>query len=411
MNEFEEIFYECEDISTQDMCYYLSTEESEIHIGWRPTIDCEIGRISKLSEVFLEWYLFESDTEKNIKTFLESEGLSDVFTETQFMDLMCGKAYLDNVLLQFVALKLPFFLTVGRLCRLNSCVKNGYLIKGDYQTVIAKIQKLRIEQAQQEKEREKESYRQYRETHHDQIIEYDRQRYKRRRQQVLAQKKIYYAANREIIAEKTKIYREAHQDEIKKRKKQYEIAHKEEIREQRKKYRAARKAEIREKNKKWRAEHPEYDKQRAQRPQRKKYMKEYHKRYTEKNLEAVQKRKRAWYEANKERLVEQDKQRRQKLKQQTEMAQKICAAYVFLLQLRKTDKAQYQMLYRPQQNPLIEMLRLCPALQNMDASLCPLCNSESWQSVDTCCNPKVLALPGAADKLKYIANELKQNKR
>ena len=405
-SEIDDIFAEHEDTVITQVRYNLNIDNPDMCVVNNSLKDSECGSISSLSEVFLEWYLFESDTKKNIKIFLESEGLSDVFTKTQFMDLMCGKAYIDDVLLNFVALKLPFPLTVGRLCRLNACVKNGYLIKGNHQTIIDKIQKLKIEQAQQAKERKIESCRQYRELHHDQIIEYDRQRYKRRRQQVLTQKKIYYATNREIIAAKTKIYRESHQEEIRKRKKQYEIAHKEEISERRKKYRETKKAEIREKNKKWRAEHPEYEKQRAQRPQRKKYMKEYHRRYVEQNLEAVQKRKRAWYEANKERLIEQEHQGRQILKQQAETAQKICAAYVFLLQLKKTDNAQYQMLYRPQQKPLIEMLRLCPALQNMDASLCPFCNSECGHFVDTCCNQKVLALPGGLDKVQQIASFL-----
>ena len=226
---------------------------------------------------------------------------------------------------------------------------------------------------------------------------------------MLAHHKIYYATNRELIAKKNKIYRETHQEEIKKRKKQYEIAHKEEISERRKKYREARKAEIREKSKKWREEHPEYDKQRAQRPQRKKYMKEYRKKYIKQNREAVQKQKRAWYEANKAILAEREKERRQKLKQQSENALKICAAYLFLLQLRKTDKAQYQMLYRPQQKPLIQMLKICPALQNMDASLCPFCNSECNNSVDACCNHKVLELSGAVDKIKQIASGLIKN--
>ena len=55
------------------------------------------------------------------------------------------------------------------------------------------------------------------------------------------------------------------------------------------------------------------------------------------------------------------------------------------------------------------MLKICPALQNMDASLCPFCNSECNNSVDACCNHKVLELSGAVDKIKQIASGLIKN--
>lgn len=380
--EITDIFAEYENTISNDLILELNSPDADIHPikPWRK--HSAPSRIFCLSDVFLEWYLFDSDNEKNIKTFLELEGLTDIFTEQQFMDLMCGKAYLDDTndsLINFIALKTPFYISTGKLIKLNSMThKPGqYMIKNNLDIA---NQSAKIKTQKKEKIREKKN----------------------------ANKKIYYTTNKKIIAEKSKIYRETHREEIKARKKLYQETHKEEIAERRKKYRETNKEKIRAKNKKYRLEHPELDKQRAQKPQRKKYMQEYHKRYAEQNSEAVQKQKKAWYEANKERLAEQDKERRQKLKQSAESAQKICAAYVFLLALRKSDYKQYLELYTSQQKPLINMLKVCPALQSMDINLCPLCNPDCENNLCECCNQKVLTLPNIIPELQRIATELQK---
>ena len=348
MTEFEDIFYEYEDMFAQDLHYYLSTYESEMRIGGHPTSDCETGRISKLSEVFLEWYLFESDTEKNIKTFLESEGLSDVFTETQFIDLMCGKAYLDDVLLQFVALKLPFYVAFNKLKRVNAKhSKDVYLIRHG-PNIFEKIRETVHENNEFIRERKKE----YRHNHH------------------MAHREHNLALNRQWILNHFEQY-QAYQT-------QWRTENREHLHEYQSKYRRDNATAVAERKKKC---------------------------YNAKK-EQYQKRNRENYTKNKERYLAQQKAYRMELQQKAVLAQDFCAAHVFLLGLRKTDKAQYQMLYRPQQNSFALMLRTCPALQNMDASLCPFCNSECDQSVDTCCNNKVLELPGAVDTVKQIASAL-----
>ena len=346
MTEFEDIFYEYEYMFAQDLHYYLSTDESEMHIGGHPTGDCETGQISKLSEVFLEWYLFESDTEKNIKTFLESEGLSDVFTETQFMDLMCGKAYLDDVLLQFVVLKLPFYVAFKKLRRINA--KHGkdvYLIQYG-PNIFEKIRETVLENKEFIRERKKE----YKHNHH------------------MAHREHNLAMNRQWILNHFEQY-QAYQA-------QWRTENREHLHEYQSQYRQENAAAVAERKKRcYRAKKEQY-----------------------------QKRNRENYAKNKARYLAQQKAHRMELQQKAVLAQEFCAAYVFLLQLKKTDKVQYQMLYRPQQNPLTQMLRTCPALQNMDASLCPFCNSECKKSFDTCCNQKVLELPNAFDNIKQIAS-------
>lgn len=122
-DEIDDIFKEHEDYGTTEVVKQLNTEWPDIHIMTTPLIESECARISSLAEVFLEWYLFDSNDKKTVKTFLKNEDIANVFTEKQFMDLLCGDACLDDTLVEFVALKLPFPLTFDRLDYLNSCVK------------------------------------------------------------------------------------------------------------------------------------------------------------------------------------------------------------------------------------------------------------------------------------------------
>lgn len=387
----------------------LTSVGSDVHIMLTPLHDSVCLRISSLSEVFLEWYLFDSSTEKNIKIFLETEGIADVFAEEQFMDLLCGKACLDDTLVEFVALKLPFPLTLNRLGYLNFRAKTQYIpVIKSKSDLIDKIREIFKQQKQQAIEKEKSQQKAYREAHHDQILEYDRKRYELRREAVIAQKKVYYKTHKEQIAEWAKRYREENEEKIKERKKLYWKTHKEEIAARRKKYRDANLEHVRKLRNKWFHEHPEYHKRRAQKPERKDYMKAYHKRYAEENREAVKKYKQAWYEANKAKLAEQGKLLYEKRRQQAEIAKKICAAYVFLLELRKKNKSEFLKLYSAQANPLIGMLKVCPALQNADIEQCPLHNPNCGNILCECCNQKVLMLPNITEKLEKIANALKQ---
>lgn len=374
--EIYDIFAEYEDLSAAELTTLTSIDNSDINITNRP-LDSECARILSLSDVFLEWFLHDSNTPGNLRTFLETEELTDIFTEQQFMDLMCGTAYLDNDLIKFIALKLPFPLSSGRLAILNGQSQNAYLVKSP-KDIIAKTKELIKQKTSEIKARK------------------------------LAQKKIYYATNKERIAEKGKIYRETHKEEIKARKKKYWHTHKEEIAERRKQHYEAHKDEMREQKRKWAHEHPEYYKKRAKKESRIKYMQEYHKKYVAKNREAVQEQKKAWYEANKQEILAQQREIYAARKQQAESAKQICAAYAFLLALRKNNNKEYKTIYPGQQNPLLRMLKICPALQNMDISLCPFCNENCGTEPEQCCNQKVLAMPNAIDRLQEIANDLKQ---
>ncbi len=376
MEDIQDIFSESTEFGTEK---FSTSEDGNYNLNGRPFVEySETSRIFTLSDVFKEWYLFDSSHEKDIQQFLSDEQLTDIFTESEFMDLLCGTAYLDKELLVFIQTILPFYISLRKLEHINSQHSTkAYLIQHT-ESISKKIEEI-IKQC---------------------TITHEEKTKKTKAQ--------YYAAHKEQIAEYGKIYRETHKEEIKERKKQYQITHKDYLVEYRKKYHETHKEEIRTRNKKWLAKNPEYNKKRAQKPQRKTYMKEYHKQYAMQNSETIKKRQHAWYEANKAKCAEQDKQRRQKLRQEAERAKTMCAAYVFLLELRKVNKEQYMKLYTRQQNPLIGMFKVCSALQNSDINQCPLHNPNCGNTLEQNCNQKVLSLPNAAIELQTIAKNLKQ---
>ena len=150
----------------------------------------------------------------------------------------------------------------------------------------------------------------------------------------------------------------------------------------------------------------EYDKERRKKNKAARY--ETQKKAVSKNPEHYKQYKHAWYQANQAEQAEKARQQHLKYKEQAESAKRVCAAFIFLLNLRKTNMKKYLELYTYQQKPLIHMLKLCPALQSMDINLCPFCNPESGQKAEECCNQKVLALPDAIGEIQMIANNLRQ---
>ena len=324
--------------------------------------DTVVGRISTLSEVFLEWYLFDSSKEKNVKTFLAETEIKDVFDEADFMDLMCGMAYLDDDLLQYVSLKLPFYISINKLRCMNAVVsanKQAYMIK-TAKNIGDEIQKIVAQKQEQKKVRAKE-YR------------------KQNKERLKNTKHEYYLQNRQHILAK---------------------------------------------NKKWVEEHPLLYRvhQVLWRQENDQVVKEYHKKYRTENAVAISERKKKCYNAKKNQYQQHNRENYQKnkekylaarkvLKQKGEVAQKICAAYVFLLILQKKNKEKYLELYTQQQNPLCEMLKTCVALQNMDMNMCPFCNHNSEIVAAQCCNQKVLSIPNAMNEVQKLADALKQGKR
>ena len=362
MDDIKDIFSESTESKNEPFTF---SEDGNYNLNCRPFVKSSIsGRISTLPELFTEWYLFDSSHEKNIPQFLAEEGLTDVFTESEFMDLICGGAYLDYALIQFITLKIPFPIKITKIQKLNWDLsvqnKKAYLIKSKTNTTE------KIHEATKENKTKKRKQ--------------DAEYHKKNRERILKQHHEYYLANREHILERNRQWVLTHQEQYQKYHSQWCTENAEHLKEYHKKYRAENATAVSERKKKC------YNAKKEQ--------------YKRKN--------KANYETNKEKYLAQQKQYNAKLKQKAEMAKTVCAAYVFLLNLRKTDKEQYLKIYRKQANPLIGMLKTCVALQNMDKKQCPFCNSKCDQSAEQCCNQKVLSMDNAPTMLKILANILNQ---
>lgn len=320
--------------------------DRQLHYGNRPAKDSPCNRISSLSEVFLEWFLFDSSTEKDIEKFLRDENLIDIFDEKQFIDLICDRAYLDDELLHFVALKLPWRASLGKLILLNNDISSHANLIKPKCNLIEKIQEVK--------------------THKKEHIKTNRKkRYQQNKEHIMARAREYYYENHEYYKQYSREYHQLNKEHRKKYYKEY------------------------------------YQ-------QNKECFKQRGKKYYQQNKEHALKNAIEYYQKNKEKKVEYSKQYFKEKKNKAEIAKTLCAAYVFLLKLRENDKEQYIKLYNPGQNPLSGMTKTCAALQNKNIKMCPLCNKKCGTTIEQSCNPKVLSLPSALKQIKTIAKDLKQ---
>ena len=354
----------------------LFSIDPELFAKNKPYKSPENNNVSTLAEIFLEWYLFNSNSKKDINTFLNDEDLVDIFTESEFMDLMCGRAYLDEDIIQFVALKLPFEVSLPRLHDLNdrqSTRNDGATLIVLKQKTIEKTTELSKHKKEKKRQRAREYSKKYRETH-----------------------KEYF-----------KQYRETHREHLK------ELLHNSYVKNK-EKNKKTQSPEKRERNKllvkKWHAEHAEE-------------MREYQKQYRKNNAVAISESKKKCFNKKKEHYIQKKKEYAQKnkeklnakqkayhdsIKSKIESAKTICAMYVFLSDLKHNNREQFLKIYRQGQNIFINLAKTCMALQNMDINMCPLCNENCGTTIEQSCNADALSLPGAIQQIQTIANNLKQ---
>lgn len=339
MNEIQDIF-------SNSNC--LDSFYDNLNLTYAPT-DTVNAQVESLSEIFTEWYLFDSSHEKNIQQFLDEEELNDIFTELEFMDLMCGNAYVDNEILQFIEMKLPFRITSDKLYTLNQSIQTKdcttYIIpsKPNLIAIISNLFHLKEVKNKEHKFQVKHAY------------------YLKNKKHIQQLKRAYYLQNQTSIKTRSK------------------------------KYYANNKSKIQE----YYANNQEHR------------QKLHHDNYMA-NKEAYNIRSKAYYAANKEKQKEYLKTYYEKTKEDRAMAKTMCAAYIFILKFRMEHEDKYLELYRAHQDPLKHMMKKCPALQNKDINMCPLCNDKCESSLTQICNQKILSVPGTFKELQTIAKDLKQ---
>lgn len=191
------------------------------------------SKIRTLSEVFLEWFLFDSSEEKTLESFIKSENIDAFITPEQFMDIMSNKAHLDEHLILLVQQKLPFQVPLKKMYYLNSQARKNYTycIKVPPEIIHDLIKK----ELNLKKEKIKQQRKQYYEENRDKIAEYKKQYYKENYKKVSEQQKQYREVNHDKIVEQEKQYREQNHDKIVNWRKQYQEKNRDKIAEQRKK--------------------------------------------------------------------------------------------------------------------------------------------------------------------------------
>lgn len=369
MNDIKDIFTESNELGTE---YFISSENGGYNLNGRPFLeDTATSRISTLSELFTEWYLFDFSHEKDIQTFLNEEQIDDVFTESEFIDLMCGDAFIDDNLIQFVAMKTPFRLTLNKLHAMNQSVSNtnnsAYIIYGK-----SNIKDKLCELFQLKKPNHKR--------HHTPDPEHRRkikhEYYLRNKEYIQKLKHEHYLKNQERIKQRSKEYYAANKDRVK--------AHFAATKEHRKKI-----------------IHEIYMRNHE-------FYKARNKAYREAHREEQNQYSKEYYIAHREEQKQYQKEYYAKSQKNKAIAKNICAAYLFLLKFKKENKAEYLKLYKKYHDPLHNMFKTCIALQNDDIQLCPFCNENCTQKPEQCCNQKILSIPNAIIEIQSLANTLKQ---
>ena len=192
------------------------------------------SKIRTLSEVFLEWFLFDSSEEKTLESFIKSENIDAFITPEQFMDIMSNNAHLDEPLILLVQQKLPFQVPLKKMYYLNSQARKNYtycikvppeiihdLIKKELDLKKEKIKQHQKQYYEQNRDKIAKHQKQYYEENRDKIAEYQKQYYEENRDKILEYTKQYYEENRDKIAKHQKQYCEINRDKIAKYQKQY----------------------------------------------------------------------------------------------------------------------------------------------------------------------------------------------
>ena len=305
-------------------------------------------RINSLAEVFLEYYLFDSSRSGTIEKFLSDEKLSDVFTESQFVDLMCGNAFVNDTLIPLIHAKLPFEISLARLHKLNAkmAYSNAYEIRP------CKIDLTNKEQySKQEKARRKkaEYNKRYRERHAAKIKQAAQESYQKNRDKRLARARARYAENPETFSARLHTYY---------------VTHTEKCLARDRKYRQENHEHILRRNRAYRIAHPDSNKENYQR-----------------------------------------------IKARKELAKTMCPVFMYICELRATNLEKYLTKYKKVQDIPGQAIRAgCDALALADNALCPILAGGVSQRTK-CPMQLAFEFRGAVGRVTQIAQEIKANQK
>ena len=396
-------------------------------------------QIETLSELFTEWFLYDSTTVNTLDSFIADNNLDDFFSVADFTDLICGGAYLDEALTKLIPLLLPFQIPETKMHKINEDAKlsGARMIQSDSEVIYDLVRQILQDRTQERKEHIR-AYKKERSQRPD-VQEQERQRhheyYVANRETIKEKRREYAAKNREKIAAYKKEYQKKNREKIATRRKQYELEHKESISARRKKYYLANREYIIEMSRKYAIEHSEQIKERRhnhyvankdafmekwrqyvlthreqvaayQKQYREQHIKEmlsYEAQYREEHADLVSARKKkcyhakkeeyqakhkAYYEQHREEIAAQQRAKREKEKVRDESAKSVCPTFLYLLQMRHDHRADFVKLLG-QRDMVGFAIKKCPALQEMDYTKCAFC--DGTENPHTVCEMQKMA--------------------
>ena len=317
-------------------------------------------QIETLSELFTEWFLYDSTTVNTLETFIANNNLGDIFSADDFRDIICGTAYLDETLTCLVPLLLPFKITPEKIRRINDCVAQSKAreIKSDPQITAELIHHIlhRLEANRHDHRRAYDKERRKR----PEIQEQERQRHHE-----------YYINNKPAIREKQRKFAQEHPGLATARGREYRKKNPEAVSAYQTQYRKKNAAAVSARKKKcYNAKKEEY-----------------------------QAKHKAYYEQHREEIAAQQRAKREKEKTRDESAKSVCPTYLYLLQMRHDHRADYLKLFG-QRNLVTYAIKTCPALQEMDSGKCAFCTGNNETS-ENCPMYTMAQLPDdATDKIR-----------
>lgn len=336
------------------------------------------AKIETLSELFTEWFLYDSTTANTLESFLVANELTELFSVEDFTDLICGTACLDDAVASLVLRLLPFHVSPERMKRINTdALFSGAEMLVSSPETIKKITERLPSSELIKKEYMRRYKREWNKANREYILAWVREYRKRPevKERIKEQAKIYREAHREQIRERQKEYyqRPEVQERTKKRKKQYRIENRERFAE----YRIKR-----------RQNHPElYEREKEQ--------------------------ARKFYYKNRRVILVQHCIKQQENRQNSRKAKTVCPTYLYLLQMRQDNRADYMKLFG-YRNPVNFALKTCPALQEMDPTKCAFCTN-AHDATTNCAMYNMVKLPDDApsaimEKVKLIKRKSRVRK-
>lgn len=340
------------------------------------------GSVNSLSEIFVEWYLFDSSKPKTIEDFLETESLQGIFTPEQFIAIMAGTAHIDKNLCTILSHLLPFKITTQRIFALNRFIENSTPEITCSTDALFIKHKLILE-------KKKEYARQYHLEHQEEIR---------------TRRHAHYLKNKEKIQEQIKKYYLTHRDEILEKQKQWRMQNAEHLKQYHANYRKNNPEIVSERKKR------SYQKKKEQ------YIAKSHTYYSE-NKTDILKKQREYYQRNKVHALQQQREYYEKHKaeinqrkalkdkeytEDRQLAKQICPTFRFLMELKANNRDLFLTKFTKREAIATKAKKKCAALQTGDWSQCSLCTGAR----STCPITRAFEFENALVNIRKHANQI-----